>query len=174
MMDKMKKDSGITLMALIITVIIMAIIASISIYEGRKIIKTSRIQTKETNMLAIEVKAKAFAEEIESKTWTEKDETKKDEARNTEFNERGMEATEVSEEALSQVSNEITTEYAAYLVTADALNKMGLSGVEDSKYIVIFSKNDYKLMDIIYIDGIEYNNKKIYTLSNLKPELESE
>ena len=172
--EKIQDNSGITLTVLVITIIIMGIILSISLYEGNKIIKTSNVQTKETNMLAIEAKAKAYAEEIESKIWTENNETKKDEARNSEFEARHMVETTVSQDALNQVSSEIKTKYAAYKVSLEALSDMGLSGIEGDKYIVIFSKTDYKLMDVIYIDGVVYNNNTFYTLSTLKLELENE
>ena len=71
-----KKDSGITLVALVITIIIIMILASISVYEGKQIIAKSKVQTLETNMLTIKAKAKVYAEEIDAKVWTYKDSEK--------------------------------------------------------------------------------------------------
>ena len=65
----MKSSSGITLVALAITIIVMMIIATISIYEGTKVIKEAKVQTLETNMLAIKAKAKTYVEEVEAATW---------------------------------------------------------------------------------------------------------
>ena len=39
MKKKLKKNSGITILALVITIIIMMIIGSISIYEGKQVIQ---------------------------------------------------------------------------------------------------------------------------------------
>lgn len=171
-----KKDSGITLVALVITIIIIMILASISVYEGKQIIAKSKVQTLETNMLTIKAKAKVYAEEIDAKVWTYKD-SEKDDKRDAEFSsdDRKMDKTSVSQEALAQVEDKIKTGgYVAYLATGEALTKMGLDEIKNEKYIVIFSIEDYKLMDVIYQDGVIYNKKTYYSLSALQEVLENE
>lgn len=172
----MKKNSGITLIGLIITVIVMAILASITIYEGKRIISTSKVQTLETNMLTIQSKVKAYAEEIEARIWTESD---KDTARNAEFSAKEIASatinTDFSSEALNQVKNSsIKSDYVAYKITGNALINMGLKEIQDETYIVIFSKNDYKLMDVIYPVGVNYNGTVYYTASSLQEILDEE
>lgn len=169
----MKKESGITLIALVITVIVILIIAGISVYEGRELINTSKIQTLETNMLKIQVKAKEYAEGIEAKVFTEKNE-QKDEKRNQEFGTKGFTPTTVNENILSQASAKLQSNYVVYAISEQALIDMGLKEISNKNYVVIFSKNDYKIMDIIYIDGIQYKNATLYTLSALQDVLENE
>lgn len=69
MNKKVKNEKGITIIALIITVVVLVIIASISITAGSQLIQEAKTQTIETNMLAIRAKAKSYAEEIEAATW---------------------------------------------------------------------------------------------------------
>ena len=174
---KIKEQKGITMVALVITIIVIAIIASISINEGSKIIKKSKIQTLETNMLAIEAKAKAYAEEIESKVWVLEEgdgENQKNGKRQTEFEAKGMNSVSVGSEALEQVNQSINSSYNAYQLSETCLNNMGLGEIKEEGYIVIFSQSDYKLMDVIYSEGVEYEGTKYYSLSSLKEKLENE
>ena len=131
MKEKIKNESGITLAALVITIIIMMILSSIAVHEGSKLIRVSKVQTLETNMLTIQAKAKAYAEEIESKIWVYKeDESEKDTKRNEEFENKGMPITEtIGTEALNQVSNDLKSDYVAYTVTGDVLTNMGLKEI---------------------------------------------
>lgn len=169
-----KKNSGITLVALVITIIVMIIIASISVYEGKAIIKKSKIQTLETNMLTVKAKAKAYAEEIDAKVWA-LSESEQQTAKEEKFTEKNMTKTTVDSEALGQISIDIKNDYDAYLVTDAALDDMGLSELkEDDDYIVIYSASDYKLMDVIYSAGVDYNGKRYYSLSTLQEVLENE
>ncbi len=175
MKEKIKNESGITLAALVITTIVIMILAAVAVYEGRKIIKISKVQTLETNMLTIQSKTKAFAEEIESKIWVYKeDETEKDAKRNDEFENKGMQvANSINSEALTQISNEIKSNYVAYTVTGDVLTNMGLKEINTETYIIIFKKDNYKLMDVIYPDGISYENTRYYTLSSIQEIMEN-
>ena len=166
-----RNNSGITLIVLILTIIVLIIIASITAYEGKELISKSKVQTLETNMLTIQAKAKAYAEEIDSKIWTE-DESNKDSARNEEFTADKIGFTGpiniTNSDVLGQVSQEITNNYVAYEVTGNALINMGLKEIKDEKYVVIYSKDNYKLMDVIYSNGVNYKKTMHYTLSNLQ------
>lgn len=59
----MKKNRGITMVALVITIVVLLIIAGISIGAGNNAIKNSKLENLKTNMLLIEAKAK---EQIEN------------------------------------------------------------------------------------------------------------
>ena len=63
----MKKQKGITLIALTITIIVMIIIASITIYAGIDLIQQAKLQDLVTNMLLIQAKAKEYVEEVSFK-----------------------------------------------------------------------------------------------------------
>lgn len=59
---KIEKNSGIALVALVITIIIMLIIATITIKIGGNEIRNAHLQSYKTNMLLIEAKAKEYVE----------------------------------------------------------------------------------------------------------------
>lgn len=164
----MKNNSGITLLALIIIIIIIIIIASISVYEGRELIAKSKVQTLETNMLIIQAKAKSYAEEIDAKIWTEKEENK-DSKRDEEFGKKGFENPSV--EIPSEVNR---TNCVFYQISENGLTNMGLDDLKNEKYIVSYDKDDYKKIDVIYPNGVKYKNVIYYTLSKLKIALSGE
>lgn len=58
-----KKEKGVTLIALTITIIVLLIIAGIAIYSGRETIQKANLEALRTNMLLIEAKAKGVVEE---------------------------------------------------------------------------------------------------------------
>ena len=55
-------NKGITLVALVITVIVLLIIASIVVYTGTDTIKNANLQSLKTNMLLIEAKGREYVE----------------------------------------------------------------------------------------------------------------
>ena len=167
----MKNNSGITLATLIITIIVITIIATISVYEGKELIAKAKVETLETNMLTIQAKAKSYADEIDAKIWTETD---KDTARDNEFYAKGFSAPiNLSPEMLEQVNDDVKSDYVAYTITGDVLKNMGLDEISNETYIVVFNKSQYKSMDIIYQDGVIYKKEKYFSLSKLHKALEN-
>lgn len=59
----LKNNKGITLLALTITVIVMLIIASITIYGGSKVIKQAQKEDVKTNMLLLQAEMKNYVEQ---------------------------------------------------------------------------------------------------------------
>lgn len=59
----MREQKGITLIALSITIVVMLILASITIYYSKDLINNAKIQDLSTNMLLIQAKAKECVEE---------------------------------------------------------------------------------------------------------------
>lgn len=165
-MKYLKSQKGVTIIALVITIVILFIMASIAINEGSNLIDQAKAQTHETNMLSIEAKVKGYAEDIEAIVWTKNDSEKQKE-REKKFKEYGLEITTIS----SEIQNAIPDNYA-YEITDEGLKKMSLSDIIGKRYIVIFDKNNYKNMDIVYKEGINYNNTTYYTLSQLKEALQ--
>lgn len=175
----MKNNKGITLLALVIIIIVMMIIASIVVYEGTKIIDKSHVQTIQTNMLTIQAKAKAYAEEVEAKVWAYTGNKKQNKTEDA-FEAKKMEETTISEnEVIQQIDPDIITNYVAYKFNAEALTDMGLSDLENQKdnYIVVYSNdnnNKYKKIDVIYLAGMNYEGEKYFSLSKLQTALKSE
>lgn len=166
----MKKQSGITLIALVITVIILLIIVSIGVYEGKTAINNVNIQTLETNMLTIRAKAKSYGEELETEIWALSD-TERTDKINEFLSSYGMTEITIDSNISNQLSSEISSDYVAYEIS-EMLSNNGLSDLQeevgDGQYIVIYNSSDYTQLDIAYTDGITYNDITYYTLSALQ------
>ena len=175
-----KNNSGITLLVLVITIVVLTIIASITVYEGKELIDKSKVQTLQTNMLTIQAKAKAYAEEIEAKIWVLNGTDKENERDNAfldkgEFKKLPYQEDNLTQTHLEHLSDEIKSgEYSAYLVTGSALEKMGLNDISNEIYYVVYNQkenengNDSMLIDVIYKEGIRYNKNTYYTLSEIQ------
>lgn len=165
-------QSGITLIALVITVIVILIIASISIYEGTDLIKKSKIESLMTNMIVLKSKSKVIAEEINAATWNKTEEEKK--AKFTDENTYAMQETTISQEQANQLDSDIqNAEYICYSITEGTLEYMDFSGLEDGEnYIVVYKKDDFTKLDIVYKEAIPYDGESFYTLSSLQAKME--
>ena len=78
----MKKNRGITMVALVITIVVLLIIAGISIGAGNNAIKNSKLENLKTNMLLIEVKAKEQIENAKFRLGTSFDKATEEEKTN--------------------------------------------------------------------------------------------
>ena len=67
MQKTLKENRGVTLLALVITIVVMIIIAGIAVYTGTDTIKKAKLEELKTNMLLIEAKAKGLVEEVNFK-----------------------------------------------------------------------------------------------------------
>ena len=181
MNNRWKEKSGITMIALIIIIIVLTIIAGISIYEGKDLIREAKAQSLETNMYTIRTKSKVFAEDTEARTW-QKDNTTDDSEKENIFREeyKMIKTNVTNEKFLGQLSSDINqNNFTAYEITSETLDKMGLNeikkDIEDGeKYIVVYDNENYGNIDIIYTKGITYKENKYYTLSNLETVLGDE
>ena len=72
----LRKKEGITLVALVVTVILLGILASIGAYYGNEVIKNANLESLKTDMLLIQAKAKEYVEEATFKMGINPDETK--------------------------------------------------------------------------------------------------
>ena len=153
----MKNNRGITLVALVITIIIMTIIASIAIHEGKDLITKSKIETQIANMSIIKANAKKYAEEIESKIWQEGSD--KENKRSVEFSKRGL---------TQSVSNQ-----NEYTITNEGFEKMGLEDLKNQQYTIIYS-NNFNTIDVRYEIGIKYKGNSYNLLSELQNLTESD
>lgn len=139
MQKKLKENRGVTLLALVITIVVMIIIASIAVYTGTGTIKQAQLEELKTNMLLIEAKAKGLVEEVNFKIGLTKPEdegyqTKKDSAEQEVYvnGAKLKKATNISAPSSIPVSE-------CYEVTQDAMNAWGLDGLEleEGEYYLI-------------------------------------
>lgn len=176
-MKTLQSNNGITLLALTVTIIVLIILASISINEGKNLIKDAKVDSIVTNMLTIKGKAKVYAEETNSKIWNLSDEEKS--TKRVEIYESDYSMTSITfNNSLieADLSDEIKNEgYECYSITSNTLEKMGfdeLAKEEGDKYAVVYNSKDFTKLDIVYLDGVKYKNDTYFTLSRLQQALE--
>lgn len=64
-----KNNNGITMIALVVTIIVLMILAGVSIMYGTDAVSKVKQEGIITNMIAIKSKAKVLAEEVNAKIW---------------------------------------------------------------------------------------------------------
>ena len=142
-------EKGITLIALIITIIILLILAGITIYTGKDSIEKANLEGLKTNMLLIETKAREFVENANFKLGVNPDtNTIYEKAKeNLEGEEKGTIVTKEDEIVKDLLNIGITQEDIdkgkVYKLTTENLEKMGISDVisnnEDGWYIILYN-----------------------------------
>ena len=160
----MKKQKGITLIALTITIVVMMIIAGITVNFGLDLIKEVKLQDLRTNMLLMQAKGKECVEEVSFQKANVTDEneiqTIKDE------NLKGTKVEENSEvQNLLQNTGKIQEGYEYYYLTQQDLSDMGIQelSVEDYGYFILgYNINEIKV-EVINTNGYQGN----YTLTQL-------
>ncbi len=162
----MKKTSGITIISLIITIIVLLIITSIAVYNGSNMIKKVKLEELRTNMLLIQGKAREYVEEANFKLGIDidsaSDKNERIESAKTEL--KGTPITNVDSNIVGTVE---TGEFVFYYeLSKEDLNDMGLDKIEldtDEKYIVKYDINNLKVA--IY-NTIGYNGS--YSLEEIE------
>ena len=147
----MKDCKGITLLALVITVIVLLIIATISINYGAEVAQKANIDSVKANMLLIEAKTKIYAEEYNFSNGT-----------STLI---GQKVSESTENLVVQYNTSTDGRYDSYYyVSPSNLVSMGLS-ISKGHYLVNY---DIDNIDVIYLEGINVNGIKYHTLAEIK------
>ena len=160
-----KNNKGITLATLVVTIIVLLIITSITVYQGNNTIRESKLQNLKTNMLLIQAKTKEFAEntnfEIGNKT---------EESEIAPIKEKNLVGTKIE---ASQLPNDIyvdTSKGDLYRLSQQNLNDMGLSKIEitnDNYYVVQYDIENIKV-DVINTEGYKLDGKMYYSLSQME------
>ena len=151
----MKKinQKGITIVSLVITIIVLAILASITVYTGGNILKKTNLQNINTNMMLIQAKTKTIAEQAKFNKDT------------TSY--KGQKISELqgnSKISALVASGTIEDQEKYYLLSQDDLNRMGLEKINiEEGYIV-----NYDTDEVIYVKGFEANGTVYYKLSEMR------
>ena len=159
---KVKNNKGITLIALTITIIILLILASITIYSGKESIKKAQLESLKTNMLLIKAKAKEYVEQASFKNGVNKSEIS-EEAKN-ELKGKEANASDYSKQNITINGGEIL-----YKLTSDNLKEMGLKDVKlgsNEEYLVKYNIKDVTV-EVYNTSGYENNGTTVYSLSEL-------
>ena len=179
----MKKNRGITMVALVITIVVLLIIAGISIGAGNNAIKNSKLENLKTNMLLIEVKAKEQIENAKFRLGTSFDKATEEEKKNrvntakSEFT-TGKEI--VDENIIFNNNTKITTEKIKedntnnvyyYKLSTQNLMDMGLKNVKsdekDGYYIVKYDLKN-STIEIYNTEGFDDEGNVAYSLTDIK------
>ena len=160
---KVKNNKGITLIALTITIIILLILASITIYSGKESIKKAQLESLKTNMLLIKAKAKEYVEQASFKNGVNKSEIS-EEAKN-ELKGKEANASDYSKQNITINGGEIL-----YKLTSDNQKEMGLKDVKlgsNEEYLVKYNIKDVTV-EVYNTSGYENNGTTVYSLSELE------
>ena len=132
----MSRNKGVTLISLVVTIIVLLIIAGISIYSGKGVIKKAKLEELKTNMLLIEAKTKQYVEEANFKMGVDPDDEKKSKVREEVY----------INNAKLEPASDITADGSipileCYKLTQDALKEWGLTEleiIEGEDYLIQF------------------------------------
>lgn len=176
-MGGIKKSKGVTMLALVITIIVLTIIISITFELGQDVIQNSKVESHLTNMMAIKSKAKIMAEEVNAQVWNIEDLAQKKEKKiDILTKEPYMLKTsyELNADQINQIDDDVkSNNYEYYEMTDNTLEYMKLSGIGSGEsYVVVYNSEDYSKLDIVFILGIKYKNRIYYTLSELQKDNE--
>lgn len=157
-------QKGITLIALVITIIILLIIAGIGINTGINSIDRIKLEELRTNMLLIEAKAREYVEEANFKIGKETDNTKINTITTEVYITKGK-LQKANLEDIPQNLSGIDVNNC-YVVTQDALNSWGLNEIKLGKseeYLVSFDESNL-IVEVYNTKG--YNGK--YSLTQIE------
>ena len=151
------EDAGITLIALILTIILMIILGGIGIYTGTEIMQASRITRFSTEMKMVQQRVNEIYTEIQ--------------AGNTTYYQTGKELTNLLPMAQDKIEKAFTAENIQeidkknfrYFDEGD-LAEIGIEGVSQDVLINLYNRM------VISVEGIEKENVTYYTESSLNGE----
>ena len=144
----MKKENGITLIALAITIIILLILASIATYSGISTIKSSKLNKFKQELEIMQAQVQILYEKYKDKDTIDIG--------------RDISGSGREEEANTAFNGAGETEKAGYrLFDKEEIQKLGIDGIERDYLLDIMRKK------VICLQGFEYNGTIYYTLEQL-------
>ena len=166
----MKTNKGITMVALIITIILLLIIAGVTIGSGSGLIKESQLENQVTNMLLIKSKGKEYVENANFKLGTNIDEAedKTDKINNAKSELKGTE-TDISTYSNIEATE---SEYVFYYVLNDQdLSDMGFpklkSNESDGFFIIQYDIKNAEV-EVYNTNGYTDDNGTYYSLTEMQ------
>ena len=186
-MKNMKNNNGITMVALVVTIIILLMLAGISVGTGERMIKKSKLENIKTNMLLIEVKGKEYLEKASFNLGAfDKINLGSEEAKQQEIQERietakselvGEEITSATE-FLTQIgvtaeilSEENSNNIYYYKLSTQDLIDMGIQRVksdeDDGWFIVRYDLKNITI-NVYNTKGFEVENNVYYELNEIQ------
>ena len=175
-MKNLNNKSGITLIALVITIIVILILAGISLREGTSLIKKAKMESLMTNMITIKANAKGFAEEINAEIWDLEEEqkaTKRAELFASKYHMTALDSSTIESKVDSSIKE---NGCVAFNITKETIEDMGMSDLanqtENGEFVVVYNSKDFSKLEIVYPSGIPYEKATYWTLSELQNKIE--
>lgn len=158
----MKNNKGITLIALVVTIIILLILAGVTLNYGTESIKNAKLETLKTNMMLIKAKAMEYVEQANFKAGTSNEvtDTVKEELKGTE---------------IEDTFDYITLGEKQYLYNVNGiLDEIGLKDVQidsskQEKYLVVYDVKN-ATAEIYNTIGAEIEGNVVHDLTTLQGE----
>lgn len=141
----MKKEKGITLIALVITVIILIILASLTTYSGMNTVKSIKLTKFKQELEIMQSQVNLLYEKCKNEDTIDIGKEIASSGKK-EFAEKAFEACEVTD----------TTGYK--LFDSETIKELGIEGIE-REYLV-----DIKGREVISLEGVKYNEQIYYNL----------
>lgn len=170
----LKSNKGITMVALMVTVIVLLILSSITINYGKNTIKMAKLENFKTNMLLIEAKAKEYVEKASYDLGVKPDEateemvtTAKSELKGTLLSSSEL----LTNMGITDSPSNDTARVYYYELSTQNLEEMGINGLESNSTEGIFIiKYDISNVEVeIYnSDGFNFDGSVKYSLTELK------
>lgn len=182
--SKIRTNKGITMVALVITIIVLLILAGISFGTGSRIVEVSKLENVKTNMLLIEVKAKEYIEQANFNLGTIDKVTAEEKTQRIENAKKELNA--IGETSVEEMTDKTTfpsfledvnleTDNANYIyyykLSTENMIAMGLTNVKsdekDGWYIIKYDVLNLKV-EIYNTKGFELDEKIYYSLNEIK------
>ena len=171
----LKEESGVTMIVLVVTIIVLLILASITMYGGTDIIDKSRLEGLKTSMLLIQAKAKEYVEnasfELGIRPEEATEEMKAKSQAELEGEEKGTKVN-LGDPIVDQllkigIKQEDIEKGNVYVLVTENLEKMGIKGTKSNEksgyYVIVYNLDE--------ISAEIYNTlgyKKIYSLTEIE------
>lgn len=129
------KETGITIIALTITIILMLILAGVGMHFGSDAVSKAKLEDIKTDMISIKTKARIIAEQYNFKDIDSL---------------VGNQITDQEATKLGITNNENIRKWSS-----EDLKNQGLSTIKGDVYIVNYSLQDTKTCEVYYLEGYE-------------------
>ncbi len=156
-----KKEKGVTLVILVITVMVLLIIVGVVVQTGVSGIRNAETESLKTNLLLIQAKGKEYVENANFHFGT----GELTEEQKTEIKGQYLKGTLIKE----GLPIELKENEEAYQLNSENMKEMGLNDLIETAgdYIMIYNIQG-ESVDVMYKPGISKNNQKLYTLSSIE------
>lgn len=142
----LKQENGITIIALIITIILMLILAGVGMHFGSGALDKAKLEDIKTDMISIKTKAKIITEQYNFKDIED------------------LVGSKASDEEIQKLRLTEKEKNQIRKLSSGDLISQGLSSIEGDKYVVYYDKDNPNNCEVYYLDG--YQGK--YSLSELQ------